>query len=418
MGRSWFKMAERRFNKNFNNRSSGSTGGRSYGSRDSRPSGGSSSPRPYNSRPREGGSSSPRPYNREGSRPFNREDGSRPFNREGNSRDSRPSGSYRDSRPPSSGGFRSRDGGGERRFEGSGERRPYGDRERRPYNDRPRRDFGSRDRGGFNRRDDSEGSVDREGLFSRARDKLREAFTGKGGPLVQSVRTLDDLDSTKSLMFDRIKEWYALNFPEMSVENEETYCRIIAEFGCKEELEYTKLEEIVGSEKATQIMERAQDSVGAPFSVDEKNAVKSLANMILYVYEERARQERFIDAEAKRILPNVAEMADPIVAAKLLSLAGSIEKLGEMPASTIQVIGAEKSLFKHLRSHGRTPSPKHGVIFNNALVHGASLGNRGKVSRTLSAKIAIAARADAFTGNFIAPLLKKQLEKQLKRIGA
>lgn len=256
----------------------------------------------------------------------------------------------------------------------------------------------------------------RDKFFSRAREKVREAFTGKGASLAQSVRTLDDLDNTKSLLFERLKEWFSVNFPELSLENEETYCQFVASFGCKEEIDFEKLAAIVGEEKATQIMGKAESSMGSPFTIEEKKAVASLAQTILALFVERAKQEAFIGKEAKLIMPNVAEMADPLVAARLLSAAGSLKKLAQMPASTVQVIGAEKSLFKHLRSHGRTPSPKHGLIFQNALVRGAPLAKRGKIARSLAAKIAIATKADAFSGNFIAPLLKKQLEKRLKRI--
>ncbi|MEK6924480.1 MAG: hypothetical protein AABW54_04550 [Candidatus Micrarchaeota archaeon] len=324
------------------------------------------------------------------------------FNNSQGSRDSRPreSGS-RDSRPGKPFNNFNR-GSQDRRFEHSrGERPPFQQRGNSNY------------RNGPNSRGDADG---REKFFSKAREKLREAFTGKGASLVQSIRTLDDLDNTKSLLFERLKEWFANNFPELSLESEETYCRLVATFGCKEELEYSQLEEIVGSQKAQELMQAAEKSAGAPFTIGEKNAAASLAKAILTLFEERKAQETFINSEAQIILPNVTALAEPLVAARLLSLAGSLHKLGEMPSSTIQVIGAEKSLFKHLRSHGRTPSPKHGAIFQNTLVRGAVKEKRGRIARTLAAKIAIAGRADAFSGNFIAPLLKKQLQKQLARV--
>lgn len=249
-----------------------------------------------------------------------------------------------------------------------------------------------------------------------AREEVREQYTGKGASLIQAVRAIDDLDATRSLLFTRLDEWWKIHFPEFRLENEETYCKIVSRFGSREDFEHSALAEIIGDDKATSLMTQAQASFGAPLTASEKQAIRHLADAVLALDDGRKKLEAFTSTESSRVLKNLAHLLDGLVAARLLSMAGSLEKLAQMPASTLQVIGAEKALFKHLRS-GTAP-PKHGVIFQSSLIRGAPVAQRGKIARALSAKLAIAVKADAFTGNFIAPKLKTDLEKRLKAIRA
>ena len=85
-----------------------------------------------------------------------------------------------------------------------------------------------------------------------------------------------------------------------------------------------------------------------------------------------------------------------MLGARLISLAGSLEKLAEFPSSTIQVIGASKALFKHLRA--RAPSPKHGIIYSHPLINTAPWWVRGKIARAVAAKLSLAARIDFYSG--------------------
>ncbi len=254
----------------------------------------------------------------------------------------------------------------------------------------------------------------RSRYLAAAREEIRESYTGKGASLIQAVRAIDDLDATRSLLFTRLDEWWKIHFPEFRLDNEETYCHIVARFGSRDEFEFTALEEIVGQDKATHLLSQAQSSYGVTLTAGEKQAIRHLAQGVLSLIECRKQLESFVETESNRVLKNLSHLLDGLVAARLLSLAGSLEKLAEMPASTLQVIGAEKALFKHLRS-GTAP-PKHGAIFQSSLIRGSPQDVRGKIARALSAKLAIAAKADAFTGNFIAPKLKADLEKRLKAI--
>lgn len=351
----------KKFNKSFSRDGPRST---SHPSRDERRS---TRPTGGDSRPSSGGFSGPR---REG----------------GFSRDSRPSGPRRE------GGF-SRDG-----FKG--------DRSR-DYRPRDADDADFKLKRGVGRRAE---------LLSRAREQTKAALSEKGASLGQAVKAVDDLDSTKSLLHERLVEWFSASFPELRLDNEESYLRIAATFGARSELEQHSLAEIVGDERAKQILSLAENSTGADFAEAEKQAVRELASLVLRLFEERSQLEEYVSEEANRVMPNMCQLIEPLVAARLLSAAGSLKTLAEMPSSTIQVIGAEKSLFKHLRSHGRTPSPKHGIIFQASIIRGSPEEVRGKLARSLAAKLAIAVKADAFTGNNIAPKLKADFDKRCNEV--
>ena len=132
--------------------------------------------------------------------------------------------------------------------------------------------------------------------------------------------------------------------------------------------------------------------------------------MILYEY--RSDLNRYVSSLSEKVAPNISTLAGPVLAAKLIAKAGSLRRLAMMPASTIQVLGAEKALYRAVKT--KTRPPKHGLIFQHSYINGAPKGLRGKRARHFAAKLAIAARADAFTGNNIAESLKKDLEEAAK----
>ncbi|MFH1107376.1 MAG: hypothetical protein V1787_05775 [Candidatus Micrarchaeota archaeon] len=254
----------------------------------------------------------------------------------------------------------------------------------------------------------------REDYIKRAKKTVQKELSRKDLHIIQAVRTVDDLDEAKALLYERLLEWFKSNFPDVDLQNEESLCRIVAEFGAKEYFEYTKLEEVVGEKRATELLQKAEASYGASFDIADRNAVASLAKGVLSLIETRAALESYISKESEALLKNVSYLTDPLLAARLLQTAGSLARLASMPASTLQVMGAEKALFKHLRTGSRPP--KHGIIFQSNLIRGAPLKQRGKIARALSTKLSIAAKADFFTQHFIADKLKADLEKRLKAI--
>lgn len=257
--------------------------------------------------------------------------------------------------------------------------------------------------------------ITREEMLEAARKGLRAAYLEKDRLLTHTVGTINDLDKTANLFFERLSEWYGVYFPELKLTEPEKYCKIILMFDRKN-LEKTTLAEIVGEEKAQEIISKAQRSIGADFGGDEMGQVRALAEEIIDLYSLRGRIEEYQARLAKEIAPNLCHLVEPALAARLIAQAGGLKRLATFPASTVQVLGAEKALFKHLRS-GTLP-PKHGLIFQHPLIGNAPLSHRGKLARALATKLAIAAKGDAYSHNFIAGKLKASFEKRVKEIAA
>ncbi len=142
--------------------------------------------------------------------------------------------------------------------------------------------------------------------------------------------------------------------------------------------------------------------------------IKPIENVFSTVGNETKTLEDQIEEDMKKIAPNICELVSSSIGARLISLSGGLEKLALSPASTIQILGAEKAFFRFKKDGGRPP--KHGIIFQHPLVNKAPRGLRGKIARTLAAKIAIAARADAFTKRDISKKLGEDLDKCLGKI--
>ncbi|MCD6536801.1 MAG: hypothetical protein J7K49_07225 [Thaumarchaeota archaeon] len=246
--------------------------------------------------------------------------------------------------------------------------------------------------------------------------ELKEAVARRDMMIVHAVHILEDLDKQINTFYTRCREWYGLHFPELAdiVDDLEDYMRIIAEFGARKNFEEKGLAKIIGPKKAEEIMEKAKTSVGADLSPEDEERVKDVAREGLRLIKLRKEQERYLEELMSAEAPNLVAIAGPILGAKLISMAGGLEKLARLPASTIQVLGAEKALFRFFRT-GRG-APKHGVIFQHPYVHGSPKWQRGKIARLLASKIALAARIDYFSREDRSAELRKALEERLAEI--
>ena len=253
-------------------------------------------------------------------------------------------------------------------------------------------------------------------MIERARETVQEAYTKPDAPLVQATRAIDDLDNVKSLLYQRFMEWVQLNFPELELKNEETVCRLYAEFGDKKLFDDGFLRQHFGNEKAEKIRAKADKSFGVDFSEEDKMAVEALARRVLDLFLLREEMLQYVQMKARKEMPNTCELLEPLLAARLLSLAGNLEKMSSMPASTVQLLGAEKALFKHLKNKKRVAPPKHGIIFQSPLINSAPQNQRGKIARALATKVTIAARADYYTKRDVGTKLREDLEKRLQEI--
>jgi nucleolar protein 56 len=134
------------------------------------------------------------------------------------------------------------------------------------------------------------------------------------------------------------------------------------------------------------------------------------------MYQLRQDLEKYLDSTMEEVAPNTKYLLGSLLGARLIALSSGLTNLAKRPASTIQVMGAEKALFRSLKSGTRPP--KHGMIFQHTLLHDAKRWQRGKIARALAGKVAIAARADAFGGRHIGEELKAALDKRLDEIYA
>jgi len=254
-------------------------------------------------------------------------------------------------------------------------------------------------------------------LLELTRRKLRRAAEKRDLLAVQAIRAIDDIDKTINLFVARLREWYSLHFPELDdlVREHPDYVKIVAELGHREALSKDKLVELGFSEaKAEKVVDTARKSIGADLSDFDIAKIQTLARIIAELYRLRSELADYIDAVMKEVAPNITALVGPLLGARLLSLAGGLESLAKLPASTIQVLGAEKALFRALRTGGKPP--KHGVIFQYPAIHRSPRWQRGKIARALAAKLAIAAKVDYFSGRYIGDRLKEEVEKRIDEI--
>ena len=250
-----------------------------------------------------------------------------------------------------------------------------------------------------------------------SRISIRKAAERRDFLIVQAVRALDDLDKMLNLFAGRIREWYGLHFPELNrlINNHETYVRLVRSLGKRESFSEKNLKKFdLPQRKIRQVLEAAQTSMGAELYDRDIEQIQMLCVQYLNLQDARRKIEKYLEEMMEEEAPNISTLTGPVLGARLIALAGGLENLAKMPSSTIQVLGAEKALFRSLRTGARPP--KHGVLFQHALVHGSRRPLRGKISRVFAGKIAIAARTDAFSGGFVADHLKKDLLKKIEEI--
>jgi len=250
-----------------------------------------------------------------------------------------------------------------------------------------------------------------------AKLKVKGAVEKRDLLVAQAIQTLDDVDKTINLFMSRLREWYGVHFPELDrlLEKHETYTRLVVNIGNREDFTDERLErEGLPRQKAEQIAKAAKTSMGADLLERDLAQIQALGRRVLDLYDLRKSLEGYIDEVMEEVAPNIKALTGALLGARLIALAGGLTNLAKMPASTLQVLGAEKALFRSLKTG--TKPPKHGIIFQHPYLHEAKKWQRGKIARALAGKLAIAARTDAFGGRFIGEELKADLEKRAEEI--
>lgn len=247
--------------------------------------------------------------------------------------------------------------------------------------------------------------------------RVKKAGEKRDQMVAQAILSIDDLDRTINLFMNRIREWYGFHFPELSriVEKHETYAKLVLSLGSRRDFTEANLETTdLPTTKITQISGAAQKSMGADFADNDIATIQHLCKQCIQLSLLRQSLEGYSNSVVEEVAPNIQALVGSLLASRLITSAGGLMNLAKMPASTIQVLGAEKALFRALKT-GAKP-PKHGVIFQDALIHASKKWQRGKMSRALAGKLAIAARADAFSKRYIGEFLKAALLKRADEI--
>ncbi len=255
----------------------------------------------------------------------------------------------------------------------------------------------------------------REIYMLQAREKVKAEVMRRDLHIVHAVRALDDLEKQKNQIYERVRDWYGVHFPELSelVTDPVDYLKLASQPLIREEV-------VAGRapppevKRSAEILEAMERSMGSPISGPDAMALARLARLGLEVERHVRDTGEYIRGLVSAEAPNLMALVGPLLASRLISLAGGIEKLARMPASTIQMLGAEKALFRFFRT-GRG-APKHGVIFQHPHVHSASKWQRGKIARAIAAKISIAAKIDYFSKEDRSASLVKALEARIEEI--
>ena len=231
--------------------------------------------------------------------------------------------------------------------------------------------------------------------------KIKKSSQEEDKLLIQAINSVDDIDESISKLVERIRDWYTIYFPEMdTISNNETYIKLIAESKNREDI-LENFKEHFGEE--------IEESTGADIEEADLEMLKSFAESIYSLQKSRKELEVYIDSKMESIAPNLRDLLGATLGAKLIAHIGSIKRLATYPASVIQIMGAEKAIFRHLKT-GERP-PKHGLIFQHPSVRGAKWWNRGKVARNLALKITLAVRKDVFSGEYDPSIAEDYLKK-------
>ncbi|RDW67984.1 putative SIK1 [Coleophoma cylindrospora] len=256
--------------------------------------------------------------------------------------------------------------------------------------------------------------------YSRA--KVKFSVQKNDNHIIQAIATLDHLDKAVNTFSMRVREWYGWHFPELVriVSDNHTYAKLALAIGDKKSLTDESLHDIAAivnddGDVAQAVIDAARVSMGQDISASDLENVSAFANRVVKLTEYRRSLFQYLVNKMSIVAPNLASLIGEVVAARLISHAGSLTNLSKYPASTVQILGAEKALFRALKTKGNTP--KYGLIYHSSFIGRAGAKNKGRISRFLANKCSIASRIDNFseepTTKF-GEALRRQVEERLE----
>ncbi|PIA51259.1 hypothetical protein AQUCO_01100239v1 [Aquilegia coerulea] len=255
---------------------------------------------------------------------------------------------------------------------------------------------------------------------SYSRAKVKFNVNRVDNMVIQAIFLLDTLDKDINSFSMRVKEWFSWHFPELVkiVSDSYLYAKVLKFLRTKSELSEDKipgLTDILGDEdKAKEIVEAAKSSMGQDLSEIDLLNVQQFAQRVIDLAEYRKNLHEYLVDKMNVVAPNLASLIGEIVGARLISHAGSLTNLAKCPSSTLQILGAEKALFRALKTRGNTP--KYGLIFHSSFIGRASARNKGRMARYLANKCSIASRIDCFSEantTVFGEKLREQVEERL-----
>jgi nucleolar protein 56 len=227
--------------------------------------------------------------------------------------------------------------------------------------------------------------------------KIKETSEQLDLHVIQAVSGLDELDKIINTIGTRMREWYGLHFPELDnlIQSLSLYANIVREAGFRTSITGDLLERLGLDERRREIvLQAAQRSRGGDITSENLAIIKQLAYQVILQTELRRIIADHIESTMELIAPNTKELLSPLVGARMIAKAGSLERFAHLSSSTVQVLGAEKALFRSLKTGSSTP--KHGILFQHPLIHSAPRWQRGKIARSVASKASIAARIDLY----------------------
>jgi nucleolar protein 56 len=256
---------------------------------------------------------------------------------------------------------------------------------------------------------------------SYSRAKVKFNVHRSDNMIIQSIALLDQLDKDINTFSMRIREWYSYHFPELVkiVPDNYMYAKTVQFIKDRKTLNDESVEGLetllMDSGKANAIVNAAKMSMGMDISVIDLLNIEMFAKRVVNLSEYRKQLSEYLHSKMGSVAPNLQSLIGDQVGARLISKAGSLTNLAKYPASTVQILGAEKALFRALKTRSNTP--KYGLLFHSSFIARAGNKNKGRISRFLANKCAVASRIDCFSEtptSVFGDYLKKQVEDRLK----
>lgn len=261
--------------------------------------------------------------------------------------------------------------------------------------------------------------------YSRCHIKFDPARQDK--PVTQSIALIDAMDKNVNLFTMRLREWYGWHFPELVkvVPDGKMYAQAVTIIGMKEDLpantdKVNRLRTLFGDADESvvdDIVNASKISMGQEMTDADWANIEAFAKQVFGMYHQRGNLGGYLEGRLRAVAPNLQALVGDLLAARLISHAGSLTSLSKYPASTVQIVGAEKALFRALKTKGNTP--KYGLLFQSSFVGKAAQVNKGRISRYLANKCSLASRIDAFGSHdsdvpVFGEKMKEQVEERLR----